>query len=45
MDTREAAKLMNGKFHGRGGGKPEMVQGSVTGIGEEIYNYFICNFS
>lgn len=45
MDTREAAKLMNEKFHGRGGGKPEMVQGSVTGIGEEIYNYFICNFS
>lgn len=45
MDTREAAKLMNEKFHGRGGGKPEMVQGSVTGTGEEIYNYFICNFS
>lgn len=45
VDTREAAKLMNEKFHGRGGGKPEMVQGSVTGNGEEIYNYFICNFS
>ncbi len=45
VDTREAAKIMNEKFHGRGGGKPEMVQGSVVGSGEEIYNYFICNFS
>ena len=43
--NEEFAKLMNEKFHGRGGGKPEMVQGSVTGNGEEIYNYFICNFS
>ncbi len=45
LDTREAAKLLNEKFQGRGGGKPEMVQGSVIGNGEEIYNYFICNFS
>lgn len=45
VDTREAAKIMNEKFYGRGGGKPEMVQGSVVGSGEEIYNYFICNFS
>ena len=44
-DTRQAAKILNEKFHGRGGGKPEMVQGSVIGNGEEIYNYFICNFS
>ena len=44
-DTREAAKMMNEKFQGRGGGKPEMVQGSLTGNREEIYNYFICNFS
>lgn len=45
VDTRNAAKLVNAKFHGRGGGKPEMVQGSAVGSGEEIYNYFICNFS
>ena len=30
-DTREIAKTLNAKFNGRGGGKPEMVQGSVMG--------------
>lgn len=30
-DTREIAKVLNAKFSGRGGGKPEMVQGSVSG--------------
>ena len=30
-DTREIAKTLNTKFHGRGGGKPDMVQGSVSG--------------
>ena len=30
-DTREIAKTLNAKFNGRGGGKPEMVQGSVSG--------------
>lgn len=33
VDTRSIAKSLNEKFQGRGGGKPDMVQGSV--IGEE----------
>lgn len=44
-DTRRIAKQLNEAFHGRGGGKPEMVQGSVSGTEGEVYNYFICNFS
>ena len=40
IDVRNCAKLLNERFHGRGGGKPEMVQGSLCGneseIGEEI---------
>jgi len=31
VDTRIIAKVLNEKFHGRGGGKPDMVQGSVMG--------------
>ena len=31
IDTRTIAKRLNEKFHGRGGGKPEMVQGSLCG--------------
>lgn len=30
-DTREIAKKLNKSFDGRGGGKPEMVQGSLQG--------------
>ncbi len=30
-DTRSIAKVLNERFQGRGGGKPEMVQGSVMG--------------
>ena len=33
-DTREIAKALNNRFNGRGGGKPDMVQGSI--FGEEI---------
>ena len=36
MDVRPFAKILNEKFQGRGGGKPEMVQGSVTGVKAEI---------
>ena len=31
VDTRVIAKALNVKLNGRGGGKPEMVQGSVSG--------------
>ena len=36
MDVRPFAKILNEKFQGRGGGKPEMVQGTVTGAEAEI---------
>ena len=35
-DTRIFSKRLNEKFGGRGGGKPEMVQGSLAGREEEI---------
>ncbi|WP_461812419.1 alanyl-tRNA editing protein [Faecalimonas sp.] len=40
VDTRPIAKSLNEKFDGRGGGKSEMVQGSLTGTKEEIYEFF-----
>jgi len=36
VDVRPFAKKLNEKFAGRGGGKPEMVQGSVTGNADVI---------
>lgn len=36
QDVRPLCKELNEAFAGRGGGKPEMVQGSVTGSQEEI---------
>lgn len=36
MDVRPIAKLLNEKFSGRGGGKPEMVQGTLNGGQIEI---------
>ena len=35
-DTRPLCKELNSQFNGKGGGKPEMVQGSLSGIQEEI---------
>ena len=35
-DVRELAKELNTRFAGKGGGKPEMVQGSLTGAETEI---------
>lgn len=35
-DVRPVSKLLNGQFNGRGGGKPEMVQGSLKGMKVEI---------
>ena len=37
-DVRGLSKELNAKFDGRGGGKPEMVQGSLKGAQEEILN-------
>ena len=34
LDVRPFAKRLNERFQGRGGGKPEMVQGSIS-VGEE----------
>lgn len=45
VDTRPIAKCLNEKFSGRGGGKPEMVQGSLKGMKNEIYQFFTCNLS
>ena len=36
VDVRPFAKMLNEKFSGRGGGKPEMVQGSLCGNEMEI---------
>lgn len=36
IDVRSLAKELNERFEGRGGGKPEMVQGSLQGQEDEI---------
>ena len=36
LDVRVISKKLNEKFYGKGGGKPQMVQGSLTGRAEEI---------
>lgn len=36
QDVREAAKKLNESFNGKGGGKPQMVQGSLMGQENEI---------
>lgn len=36
IDVRPLAKELNQRFEGRGGGKPEMVQGSLQGQEDEI---------
>ncbi|MBQ4558820.1 MAG: hypothetical protein IJA54_00665 [Tyzzerella sp.] len=36
VDVRPMAKMLNEQFAGRGGGKPEMVQGSVSGDADAI---------
>ena len=36
IDVREVSKKLNAKFAGKGGGKPQMVQGSLTGKASEI---------
>ena len=39
-DVRELSKKLDEAFSGKGGGKPEMVQGSLTGTQEEILRMF-----
>lgn len=36
QDVREIAKILNKHFWGKGGGKPQMVQGSLKGTKDEI---------
>ena len=36
QDVREISKQLNAKFNGKGGGKPQMVQGSLNGTKKEI---------
>ena len=40
-DVRPLGKELNQAFEGRGGGKPEMVQGSLKGAASEIKEYFM----
>lgn len=40
MDMRSEAKLINSSLNGRGGGKSEMIQGSVQASRAEIEKYF-----
>lgn len=41
-DVRPLCKKLNAAFEGRGGGKPEMVQGSLKGSEDEIRN--LCKY-
>lgn len=40
QDVREIGKALNAACSGRGGGKPDMVQGSVTSTKEEIERFW-----
>ena len=39
VDVRAVSKKLNEKFSGKGGGKPQMVQGSLTGSAKEIQEF------
>ena len=41
VDVRNMAKELNAAFEGRGGGRPEMVQGTVRGTEEELRNWIL----
>ena len=43
MDVRGITKELNQRFQGKGGGKPEMVQGSLSGRKEEIQTWLLEN--
>ena len=40
-DMRALVKEFNAAFSGRGGGKPEMVQGTARGAASEIHRWFV----
>ena len=40
VDLRSAAKTINAGIAGRGGGRPEMIQGSASATAEEIEAFF-----
>ena len=40
IDLRRAAKTVNAAIGGRGGGQPEMIQGSAAGTRAEIEAFF-----
>lgn len=40
-DLRDMCKALNGAFSGRGGGKPQIVQGSLSGSEDEIKDFLI----
>ena len=42
LDVRKNGKLLTEAFHGRGGGKPEMVQGTVQGKRDAIEAFLNC---
>jgi len=41
VDCREVATMLREKFEARGGGKPQMIQGSVVARADAIRDYFI----
>ena len=41
MDLRKASKAINAGICGRGGGRPEMIQGSAKGGPEEIRRFLL----
>ena len=41
INLQPLCKALNSRFSGRGGGKPEIVQGSVTGNEEEIKEFIL----
>ena len=45
LDLRAAAPAFNARLHGRGGGSPEMIQGSVAAPRDEIQRVFSSFFA
>ena len=41
VDIRDLGKEMNREFRGKGGGKPEMVQGTICAKADEVKRWFV----